>query len=271
MAKSVEKYLKKISKLIEESPEERMLLLNQISGVLARNNYLHQHDVNTHLVALTVFQELFGYHSQGRVTKTEANVDNTSPVTDQLVCNLADVIENTELPSETKWFTPETYYDSVDCDDRMLYIHSIYGDVAYGYLLSHHAGYFDANSIEKVAFRNIKNIYSHYIKRELLTDYITDFVKSLPTNTFPSDKNVADDTKSFAAKCAEARRHNTHFVGTMNEPVKKCQDNPITNLETLATEIAKISQRLEHLENSFINKTDVSIPKPDPSLGYPSN
>ncbi len=113
-----------------------------------------------------------------------------NPNREQLGCNLSDVLMKLNLPSETGLFTPETYY-SVNYDDKaILYVHSIFGEIAYGYMLSCDEDEpMSQINYEKITLRNSKEICSNYIKLQIISGNVINFVKSLPKN-FPSDTNI---------------------------------------------------------------------------------
>lgn len=167
------------------SSEEHMLSINDIK----KGDEVFRIDLDKTFVNITGINESTSdwrevvYNTVSPILNPSINPNN-----EHLHCNLNGTLEYVNLSSETGLFTPETYYDVIGDANHTLYIHSIYGDTAYGYMLSYDEdGPITQINYERIAFRNSKAICARHIKSHPVEN-VVNFVKSLPKN-FPSDTN----------------------------------------------------------------------------------
>lgn len=109
---------------------------------------------------------------------------HSQPNRENLGCCLSDV-EHLILPPKTKLFTPETYY-TVNCDHKsILYIHTIFGEAAYGYILSY-SNDRPVNEFvyDTIILRNSDEICILYTKLSVVAPAIINFVKNLSKDFF---------------------------------------------------------------------------------------
>lgn len=98
---------------------------------------------------------------------------------------------------------PGMYYDDLGRHGlgRILYIHSIYDNKAYGYMLSYtvdklsnQVNWDKIAFINSITFQNSEEVCSQYIKCHP-TGNAANLIESLPKNIFPSDRNIKRSDK----------------------------------------------------------------------------